>query len=143
MGRPEGSEMAKLELDPDEQLLTEGTWGMLQGRKVKFPVWGRYVITNKRFLYQDMGKMAPMFAQLGILLRLFVRGRMVGLPLQGLRLSRGKYGLNRKILEITASDGRSVLFDRFDKALDMLRTGFETSGIGLYQTGEEEWTVQS
>ena len=81
--------MAKLELETDEQVLAEGTWFMPKGRRVRFPVSGRHVIANRRFLYRDFGRMAALFTQLGIPLRLFIRGRMAGLSLQGVRLRRG------------------------------------------------------
>jgi hypothetical protein len=134
--------MAKLELNPDESILADQTRCMLQGKKIKFVVWTRCVVTDQRFIWFDLGKMAAMHLQLGILLRLLIKGKPVSMPLDGLRISRGKYALNTKILTITSPDGSEVLLDRYEKTLEWLQNLLAENGMSMSQTAEEEWTIQ-
>ncbi|MCK4827072.1 hypothetical protein KA005_65665 [bacterium] len=131
----------KLELNPGENILIDTKRSTLQGKKIKFPVYTRCVLTDQRFVYFHLGKMAPFYLQLGILLRLLAKGNPVSLPLEGLKVSRGKYGKNKKLLELKSINGSAVLLERFEKSLEWLRDSLLTSGIGLTQTGEEEWQV--
>jgi hypothetical protein len=133
--------MAKFSPDPDERILADRSRFSLQGGKVKFPVDCRCLITDRRFVYHDLGRMAPFYFQLGILLKLLIRGRPVSLPLGGLKLSRGTYARNRKLLRISSDQGGEILLDNFDKSLEWFRRTLEENGLGLVQTGEEEWRV--
>ncbi len=132
----------KLELNPGERVLADQTRFMLQGKKIKFVVWARCVITDQRFIWFDMGKMAGMYFQFGFLLRLLMKGKPVSMPLNGLKLSRGKYALNKKILAITSPDGTEALLDHFEKTLEWLQNLLCENGLSMMQTGEEEWTIQ-
>jgi hypothetical protein len=134
--------MASHELQPDERVLWEGRRFSLQGRRIKFPVSSRNVVTDRRIIHYRLGRMAPFHVSMGLLLRLLVKGKPVSLPLEGLRVYRGKYVKNNKILALRAADGTEVLLDRFEKTLDWLRNTLETNGISLSQTGEEEWEVR-
>lgn len=131
----------KLDLNLDESILLDEKRYGLQGKKIKFPVRSRCVITNQRFINYDLGKMAPLYMQLGFLIRPLVKGRPVCLPLDGLTVRRGKYFKNSKILELRAQDGTSVLLDKFEKSLEWLRDNLMSHGIGMNQTGEEEWRI--
>jgi len=131
----------KLELNPGENILVDVKRSTLQGKKIKFPVFSRCVLTNQRFVYFDLGKMAPFQTQLGILIMMFVKGNPVSIPLEGLKVSRGKYVKNSKLLELKAIDGSAVLLNRFEKSLEWFRDSLMSNGIGLNQTGEEEWQI--
>ncbi|RKZ07649.1 hypothetical protein DRQ25_11045 [Candidatus Fermentibacteria bacterium] len=137
-----GDEMGKkLELYPGENILVDTKRSTLQGKKVKFPVYSRCVLTDQRFVYFDLGKMAPFHMQLGILIMLLVKGNPVSFPLEGLRACRGKYARNKKLLELKAIDGSVVLLNSFEKSLEWFRDSLLSNGIGLSQAGEEEWQV--
>jgi len=133
--------MAGFETNPGERVFADTNRYTLQGSKVKFPVYSRCIVTDQRFVYFDMGKMAPFHFQLGFLLRLMVKGKPVSLPLRNLKLSRGKYAKNNKILLASAEDGREVLLDRYEKSLEWFRNVLMQNGIGLSQIAEEEWRV--
>ncbi len=128
-------------LDPGERVLVDVKRYGLQGKKVKFPVRSRCMITDRRFIHYDLGRMALFYMQLGFLLKPLVKGNPVSLPLDGLIVGRGKYFKNRNILELKAQDGTVVLLDRLDRSLEWFRDAMMSSGIGLSQTGEEEWRV--
>ncbi len=132
---------AKMELNPGENILLDSKRYALQGKKVKFPVYTRCIVTDQRFIYFDLGKMAPFHMQLGFLIRLMVKGKPVSLPLEGLKVGRGTYFKNKKILELKAIDGTTVLLDKFERSLDWLKEVLLSNGIGLSQIGEEEWQV--
>ncbi len=59
--------MASFKPDPEERVLADTKRYTLQGKKVKFPVRSRIVVTHRRFVYHDLGKMAPFQMQMGIL----------------------------------------------------------------------------
>ncbi|MEN8208283.1 MAG: hypothetical protein ABFR50_03430, partial [Candidatus Fermentibacteria bacterium] len=109
---------SRLELNPGENILVDVKRSSLQGKKVKFPVYSRCVLTDQRFVYFDLGKMAPFHMQLGILLMFLVKGKPVSLPLEGLMASRGKYARNRKLLELKAINGSAVLLSGFENTLE-------------------------
>ncbi len=132
---------AKMELNPGENILVDSKRSTLQGKKVKFPVHTRCIVTDQRFIYFNLGKMASLHLQLGFLIRLMVRGKPVSLPLEGLKVGRGTYFKNKKLLELKAIDGTTVLLERFEKSLDWLKEALLSNGIGLSQIGEEEWQV--
>lgn len=131
----------KLELNPGENILLDEKRYGLQGKRIKFPVRSRCVITDQRFINYDLGRMAPFYMQLGFLLRPLAKGKPVSLPLDGLIVRRGKYFKNSKLLELKAQDGTTVLLDRFEKSLEWLRDNLMSNGIGMDQTGEEEWRI--
>lgn len=131
----------KLEFNPGENVLIDTRRSTLQGKKIKYPVYTRCVLTDQRFVYFHLGKMAPLYLQLGILLRLLVKGNPVSLPLEGLKVSRGIYFKNKKLLELKSIDGSAVLLEKFEKSLEWFKDSLLSNGIGLTQTGEEEWQV--
>jgi len=135
--------MAKHEVQPDEKVLWEGRYYGLQGKRVKFPVSTKNVITNRRLIHYHLGRMAPFYNGLGILLRLLVKGRPLSLPLDGMRVSRGRYVKNDKLLSLKAVDGTEVLLSNFDRSLDRHRNTLETNGISLSPVGEQEWQVRA
>ncbi|OPL18211.1 MAG: hypothetical protein AVO35_06820 [Candidatus Aegiribacteria sp. MLS_C] len=132
---------ARFELEPGENVLADTRRHGLQGKRIKFPVITRCVLTDRRFVFFDLGRMAPFYMQLGFLLRPLVKGAPVSLPLDGMRVSRGVYFRNRNLLELESQNGSSVLLDRFEKSLEWLREILHNSGYGLTPTGGEEWMV--
>ena len=136
-----GETVAKFQPEPDERVFADTRRYTLQGKKIKFPVRSRVVVTDRRFVYHDLGKMAPFHMQLGILIQLMVKGKPVSLPLNGLKVSRGSYAKNSKLLSITSIDGKEVLLDRFDRSLEWLQEVLASGGANLTQTSEEEWRV--
>lgn len=132
----------KLELHPGEAVIADTHRYSLQGKKVKFPVRSRCVITDRRFIHFHLGKMAPFYLQLGFLIKLMVKGKPNYLPLDGMKVSRGKYFKNTNVLQLQAQDGSTVLLDKFDKSLQWLKDSLQSSGVGLSMNGEEEWQVQ-
>ena len=133
--------MAGFQPDPDERVFADTRRYTLQGSKVKFPVMSRCVVTNRRFVFHDMGKMAPFHMQMGFLIQLLVKGKPVSLPLKNLKVSRGKYARNMKLLSLSAEDGREVLLDRYEKSLEWFSELLAANGAGLTQMAEEEWRV--
>ena len=132
----------KLELNPGETVLVDTRRSTLQGKKVKFPVYTRCILTDRRFIYFHLGRMAPLYLQLGFLLQLLFKGNPVYLPLEGLKVSRGKYARNTKLLELKGIDGSEVLLNGFEKSLEWFRYSLMSNGIGLNQTGEETWQIE-
>lgn len=132
---------ARIELNPGENVLVDSKRYSLQGKKVKFPVHTRCIVTDQRFIYFDLGKMAPFHMQFGFLIMLLIKGKPVSLPLEGLKVGRGAYFKNKNVLELKSIDGTAVLLDRFEKSLDWLKEALLSNGIGLSQIGEEEWQV--
>lgn len=133
--------MAKFQPDPDEMVFADTRRYSLQGKKIKFPVWSRCVVTNRRFVYHDLGKMAPFYMQLGFLIKLMVKGKPITLPLKDLKVSRGRYAKNSKLLSLVSQDGTELLLDRFEKSLEWFQGVLNENGVNLTQTGEEEWRV--
>jgi len=134
--------MPKLVFNPDENVFVDQWRFMLQGKRIKFPVLSRCVLTDQRFVYFDLGKAVALYVQIGFLMRLFIKGKPVSMPLNGLVLSRGKYAMNKKILSITTSDGTEALLDRYEKSLEWFQNALAEHGLSMTQTGEEEWVVQ-
>lgn len=133
--------MAGFELNSGERVFADTHKFTLQGSKVKFPVRCRCVVTDQRFVYFDMGKMALLHFQLGFLLSMMIKGKPVSFPLHNLKLSRGHYARNKRTLSIATEDGKEVLLDNFDKSLEWVKNALTQNGVGLTQTGEEEWRV--
>jgi hypothetical protein len=137
-----GDSMAGFEINQGEKVLTDTNRFTLQGSSVKFPAYCRCIITDQRFVYFDYGKMAVLHLFLG-LVRYTVKGKPVSFPLKEIRLSRGHYARNTRTLSIATADGREILLDDFDKTLHWFKTVFERNGMGLLQTGEEEWSINT
>lgn len=133
--------MPKFTPDPDERVFSDKRRYTLQGGRIKFPVDCRCVLTDRRFVFHDLGRMAPLYTQLGILLKLLIRGRPVSLPFGTITISRGTYARNKRMLLVSSDDGNEVLLDNFDKSLEWFRTALEQNGMGLVQTGEEVWRL--
>lgn len=134
--------MAKFVPDPGEKVLKTGSIYTLQGAKVKFPVFTRYVITDRRFIWHDVGKWAFIYSQ-GLLWQLIVKGRPVSFPYSEMIMTRGKYGMNKELLLLSVPDGRGVLLDRIEKTLQFFRETLNTSGLGIVQHSSDEWSVQA
>lgn len=135
--------MARFVPDPDEMVLKSGFLSTLQGGgKLKYPVSSRFYITNRRFVWHDLGKWAFLQSQ-GPLWVLLVKGKPVAFPLAGMRITHGKYAFNKDLLEFKVPDGSSVLVSRREKTLEMFREALAQGGIGLVQESAEEWSVRA
>jgi hypothetical protein len=120
-------------------VLREGRlFALVGGGRLRYPQSVRFVLTSRRFVYWDPGKWAALCCQ-GVLWQLIVRGRPVSLPLAETRLRRGRYGLNRNLLEMYVTDGRTLLLDRHEKSLAFFREALGTAGMGLVQHSADEW----
>ncbi len=133
--------MAVFKINPGERVFADTNRYTLQGNKVKFPVYTRCIVTDQRFVCFDMGKMAPFHFQLGFLLRFMVKGKPVSFPLRNLKLSRGRYAKNNKILLVSTEDGRELFLDRYEKSLEWVQSVLLQNGIGLSQIADEGWRV--
>ena len=135
----------ELSLEPGENVLEEQYRYSLHGDgKLKQPVRTKCIITDRNFIYFDPGKGALLHSQfglLGLLLRKLAQGKPMNLPLKGMKISRGKYFKNKKLLELTSADERTILLDNFDKSLAWFRGVLENNGMSLSQTAEEEWHI--
>lgn len=131
--------MARFEPEQGEKVLREGRLSALVGGgRLRYPQPVRFVLTSRRFVYWDPGKWAALCSQ-GVLWQLIVRGSPVSLPLRGTRLRRGRYGLNRNLLEMYVPDGRTLLLYRHDKSLAFFREALGNAGMGLVQHSADEW----
>lgn len=134
--------MAKIDLSPDEKVLQEGWGAMLQGGRVKFLVQSRFMLTNRRFLYYDLGGWAAVWVTLGFLLRFLIKGRLRSMDLEGLTATRGKYAANRSILRLS-QDGEEVLLHGFERWRDLFQAVLVTQpDLHMEQVEAEEWVVR-
>lgn len=135
----------ELSLEHGENVLEEQfRYSLLGEGKLKQPVRTKCVITDRNFIYFDPGKGALLHSQfglLGLLLRKLAQGKPVSYPLKGMKVARGKYFKNTKLLALTSTDERTILLDNFDKSLAWFRGVLESNGISLSQTAEEEWHI--
>jgi len=135
----------KYVLEPGERVLEEQSRYSLRGDgKLKTPVYTKCVVTDRRFIYFDPGKGAlfhSQFGLLGLLLRKLAKGTPVDFSLKGMKITRGKYFKNKKLLELTSADERTILLDNYDKSLAWFRGVLENNGISMSQTAEEEWHI--
>lgn len=131
--------MAKLELNPNEVILKEGSVSTLQGGKVKFPVSMKFHLTNQRFVYHDLGGWAPFWSSLGLLLKLLIKGKRKEFPLSGVKIERGKYVMNKDLLSLTHPDGEQVLLGGYKY---WSKTITEALQPRLTEIGPEEWIVR-
>lgn len=134
--------MAKFVPDTGEKILKSGMIATLQGGKIKYPASSRFFITDRRFVWHDLGRWAFLQSQ-GALWMLLVKGTPVSFPYSGLRITHGKYALNRDLLEFKSPGGRSVLISRREKTLGMFREALALGGIGLVQESAEEWSIRA
>jgi hypothetical protein len=134
--------MAKFVPDPGERIIRSGSIGSLQGSKMKFPVHTRYYLTDRRFVWHDMGRWAFIHSQ-GALWMLLIRGKPVSMPYSGMKITHGRYAMNKDLLLFSTPDGRGVLVSRREKTLEMLKEALGQAGISLVQNSSEEWCIRA
>ncbi len=134
--------MAKFVPDTGEKILKSGMILTLQGGKIKYPASSRFYITDRRFVWHDLGKWAFLQSQ-GALWMLLVKGTPVSFPYSGMRITLGKYAMNKDLLDFRTPDGRSILVSRREKTLEMFREALAQGGIGLVQESAEEWSIRA
>jgi hypothetical protein len=127
--------------DPGERILKSGSIYTLQGARIKAPVYSRYILTDRRFIWHDMGRWAFLQSQ-GALWMLLVKGKPVSLPYSEMKITFGKYAMNKDLLLFSVPDGRGVLVGRREKTLDLFREALGQAGMSLVQNASEEWCVR-
>ncbi len=135
--------MAKFELNSGEVLLNKGQGTFLQGDKVKAYVTTRYFLTNTRFVFHDMGGWAVWWSGLGFLLKLLIKGKRMEMPLTGLKISRGKYALNKDLVMLEDASGRQAQLSGFKRWTKLFQETFNgQNGLSMVETGTEEWAIR-
>ena len=107
---------------------------------------GRFDLTADRVVYYQKSTLWMMFGALGLILSRFSSGRRA-LELELSRiagLARGKHGFNKRILDVTMTDGTShrLSIDRYDELTAQLREQLGRRAR-LEPAGDERWTVRA
>ncbi len=131
--------MASFELNPGERVFADTSRYTLQGSKMKFPVHCRCVVTDQRFVYFNMGKMAPLHFQLGFFFRWMFKVNPAGFLFTILNCSGGIIEKTKGFFSIATDSGQEVLLENFDKSLEWFQNALTGNGVSFAQTGEEEW----
>jgi hypothetical protein len=96
---------------------------------------GRYELTANRLTFFGKSRAYMMFGLLGALLALLAKGkRALDLELSQITaIARGKYGLNKKILDVTMADGtvHRLGLDKFDDLSAQLRDQLARRGASV------------
>lgn len=94
---------------------------------------GRYELTDSRIIFYGKSKAFMMFGALGALLAMLAKGkRALDIELDAVQsVERGKYGLNKKVLDITMADGtvHRLGIDKFDQLSAVLRDQLSRHGV--------------
>jgi len=114
---------------PGEAVLFESSGGLLKGRRMS-P--GRFELTATRVLYYRQSYLWLMFGLIGALLSRTSAGKRE-LELEFAKIAsiaRGKYGLNKKILDFKMADGSEyrLVIDKIDQFVEKLTA---TSGHAI------------
>ena len=104
-----------------EPVLFESSGGLMKGRRMFV---GRVELTATRLVYYRSSSLWMMFGLIGALLGRRSAGKR-DLEIEFAKIAtvaRGKYGLNKKILDFKMSDGSEfrLVIDRFDELVERL-----------------------
>jgi hypothetical protein len=125
-----------------EPVLFESNGGRFQGKLRMF--MGRFELTASRIVFYQRSIWWQMFGLIGALLgRRSAGKRVLDIELATIAsLARGKFGLNKKILDITRTDGSEVriAIDKYDAFTARLREELGKRGR-LVEAGDERWQV--
>ena len=132
--------MAKVELQPGEELVKQGSVPYLKGRFNL--VQGGGYLTNLRFLHtNDMRALAA-----GGLVGSLLKGKVdIEIPLGSItRISRAKHGRNESVLAVETADGHEYrLLPSFDEWLQAFADVLGVHhGTKLVEMAPGEWTAQ-
>lgn len=138
------SSSSSLALTPTaEPVLATSNGGLIKGKMNV--VFGRVELTARAVVFHQRSRLWMMFGLLGALLSMRSRGkRALELELTAIsQLARGKYGLNKKILDVTMADGSThrLMVDKYDDFTAQLRDQL-ARGARLEPAGDERWTVR-
>lgn len=101
---------------------------------------GKVELTASELQVRTISRAYQMFGLIGMLLGRRAKGTLaLTIALGRVRtVSRGKYGLNKKILDITVDDGQThrIIVDDFDRFGDALRAQLAAAGAA-------QWNVAS
>jgi hypothetical protein len=106
---------------PAEQVIIESGGSYFKGKMRPIP--GRLELTPTRIIYYKRSFWAQSFGFLGALLASKVGKRDTDIEFSGIStIARGKYALNKKILDIAMTDGTNhrIAVDKFDEFVDKL-----------------------
>jgi hypothetical protein len=104
-----------------EQVLFETNGGYFKGKMRMIP--GRLELTPTRIIYYKRSFWAQSFGFIGALLANKMGKRDTDIEFAGIAsIARGKYALNKKILDIAMTDGSAhrISVDKFDEFVDKL-----------------------
>jgi hypothetical protein len=117
--------------------------GIIRG-KLKVDL-GRVELTPKAIVFYRRNKLWYMFGLIGMLIAARTSGkRALDIDLGAItELARGKYGFNKKVLDLTLADGTAyrITVDKFDDFTAQLRDQLARRGK-VESTGTERWTVR-
>jgi hypothetical protein len=132
--------MAKVELQPGEQVLKQGAVPYLKGRFNL--VQGGGYLTDRRFVHTNEMRGIAVGGLVGAL----IKGKVdIEIWLDSIsRISRDKHGRNDAVLKIETVDGEEYrLLPDFDEWLQAFGSTLAAHrGIDLAQTGPNQWSVQ-
>jgi hypothetical protein len=126
-----------------ESVLLQSRGGHIKG-KLSVDL-GRFDLTAQRIVFYKWSYWYRMFGLIGMLLAMRSRGT-VALELelgQISGLARGKYGINKKVLDVTVGGTTHRLtLDNYDAFAVAVRDAIAQRGRQVVQTGEEAWSIQ-
>src|SRR5262249_42290420 len=125
-----------------EPVLFESNGGRFQGKLRMFP--GRFELTAARIVFYQRSIWWQMFGLIGVLLGRRSAGKPA-LDMEPTAIAspaRGKFGLNKKILDLTLTDGSTVrlMIDTYDDFTARLREEL-AKRARLVDAGDERWQV--
>jgi hypothetical protein len=109
------------ETTPAEQVLIESDGGYFKGKMRMIP--GRLELTPTRIIYYKRSFWAQSFGFIGALLANKMGKRDTDIEFAGIAsIARGKYALNKKILDIAMTDGSAhrISVNKFDEFVQKL-----------------------
>lgn len=127
-----------------DPVLAQTGGGRFKGKLRMF--FGRFELTGRELVFYQRSIWFQMFGLIGALLgRKSAGKRTIALELGQVRsLARGKFGLNKKILDVTMADGSAhrFAFDDYDDFTSHLRAQVGTH-LRLVDAGDERWQAAS
>lgn len=126
-----------------DPILLNTSGGLIKG-KLNVAL-GRLELTPRAIVFYERSRIWNMFGLIGALIATRLKGkRALDIELSSVKeLTRTKFGFNKKILDVTLTDGtvHRVMVDKFDDFSSRLREQLAQRGR-LESTGEERWAVR-
>ncbi len=134
--------MTDTALTTTEPVLFETDGGHFKGKLRMYG--GRFELTARQLIFYQRSYWFQMFGLIGALLGMKSKGkRALEIELRQIRgLARGKFGLNKKILDVTLADGSEVRLSiaKYDELTARLREQISLHAQ-LVDAGEERWQI--